>query len=60
MTIELNEYGFGIDSEWIYVSLTWQMLILSALSVIAYKSYKAYNKREKLWRKSQQPNGVSG
>jgi hypothetical protein len=52
MTIELNEYGFGIDSEWIYVSLTWQMLILSALSVIAYKSYKAYNKREKLWRKS--------
>ena len=52
MKIELDTFGLMINTEWIYISLTWQMLILSALSVIAYKSYKAYNKREKLWHKS--------
>lgn len=52
MKIELDGYGFMFDSEWCYISLSWQMLALAISSVIAYKSYKAYNKREKLWRKS--------
>ena len=59
MTIELDRYGFMFDSELCYISLSWQMLALVFTSIVAYKSYKAYNKREKLWRKSQQPNGVS-
>ncbi len=59
MKIELDGYGFMFDSEWCYISLSWQMLALVFTSIVAYKSYKAYNKREKLWRKSQQPNGVS-
>jgi hypothetical protein len=52
MTIELDRYGFMFDSELCYISLSWQMLALVFTSIIAYKSYKAYNKREKLWRKS--------
>ena len=52
MTIELNGYGFCLDTNWCYIALSWQVLALAITSVIAYKSYKAYNKREKLWRKS--------
>jgi len=47
MTLELNGYGLDIDSYWGYVSLSWQVMALMFLSVVAYKSYKAYNKRER-------------
>jgi hypothetical protein len=40
MTIELDNYGFIFDIEWCYVALSWQLLITSALVVIAYKIYK--------------------
>jgi hypothetical protein len=40
MTIELDNYGFMFDTEWAYVSLSWQLLITSALLGIAYKFYR--------------------
>ena len=41
MTIELNEYGLMIDlGDFLYVSLSWAFLILSALVFIGYKFYK--------------------
>ena len=40
MTIELDTYGFMLDTEWAYVALSWQLLITSALLGIAYKIYK--------------------
>jgi hypothetical protein len=40
MTIELNDYGFMIDTEWAYISLTWQLLVTATLLTIAYKIYK--------------------
>jgi hypothetical protein len=42
MKIELDGYGFMFDSEWCYISLSWQVLALVFTSIIAYKSYKAY------------------
>ena len=39
-TIELGRYGFMLDTEWAYVSLSWQLLITTALLLTAYKIYK--------------------
>lgn len=41
MTIELNEYGFMFDmGDFIYLSLSWAFIILTALSITAYKFYR--------------------
>ena len=41
MTIELNEYGFMLDmGDFIYLSLSWAFIILSALGVTIYKVIK--------------------
>ena len=40
MKIELDNYGFMLDTEWCYVALSWQLLITSALLAVAYKIYK--------------------
>jgi hypothetical protein len=40
MTIELDGYGFMLDTEWAYVALTWELLITTALLITAYKIYK--------------------
>ncbi len=40
MTIELNEYGLMIDlGDFLYVSLSWAFLILSALVLVGAKVY---------------------
>jgi hypothetical protein len=39
-TIELGRYGFMLDTEWCYVALSWQLIITSAIALIAYKIYK--------------------
>jgi large-conductance mechanosensitive channel len=40
MTIELNEYGLMIDlGDFLYVSLSWAFLILSALIFVGAKVY---------------------
>ena len=41
MTIELDKYGFMFDlGDFIYVSLSWPMLITSAVIFAGYKIYK--------------------
>jgi hypothetical protein len=40
MTIEIDTYGFMLDTEWCYVALTWELLITTALLITAYKIYK--------------------
>jgi hypothetical protein len=40
MTIELDHYGFMLDTEWCYVALSWQLLITTALVSAAYKFYR--------------------
>jgi hypothetical protein len=41
MTIELNEYGLMLDlGDFLYVSLSWSMLITSAIIFAGYKIYQ--------------------
>jgi hypothetical protein len=40
LTIELNEYGFQIDTAWFYIALDWRLIITASLITIAYKIYK--------------------
>jgi hypothetical protein len=41
MTIELNEYGFMFDAgDFIYLSLSWSMLLTSTIIFAGYKIYK--------------------
>ena len=41
MTIELDDYGFMFDmGDFIYLSLSWAMLITSAVIFTGYKIYK--------------------
>jgi hypothetical protein len=39
-TIELGRYGFMLDTEWAYVSLSWQLITLSVIGAIIYKFYR--------------------
>lgn len=45
MTIELDDFGFMFDTEWAYVSLSWQLLITTALVIVGYKAYKIWRKK---------------
>ena len=38
--IELDGYGFTIDSYWAYISLSWQILATATIALIVYKIYK--------------------
>ena len=40
MTIELIDYGFVFDTYVCYIAISWQVLIPSAIAIIAYKLYK--------------------
>ena len=40
MKIELDNYGFMLDTNWCYVALSWKLLITTALLLTAYKIYK--------------------
>jgi len=39
-TIELGRYGLMIDTEWCYISFSWELMILSAVGVTLYKVIK--------------------
>jgi hypothetical protein len=46
LTIELGRYGFMIDTQWAYVSLSWELLIASAFILVGVKVYnKIKNKK---------------
>ena len=40
MSIELNEYGFCVDSDWFYIALDWKAIIVSAIVIIGVKLWK--------------------
>ena len=40
MIIEFDEYGFQFETYWCYLSVSWPLLIVSALVILAYKIYK--------------------
>jgi hypothetical protein len=44
-TIELGRYGFMLDTEWAYVSLSWELLFTGTLVAIIAKAYKNYSKK---------------
>ena len=39
-TMELGRYGFMLDTEWCYVSISWELMGLSVASYIIYKVIK--------------------
>jgi hypothetical protein len=46
MTIELNEYGFQIDTAWLYFAIDWRFIFTAIGALVAYKIYK---KLKKVW-----------
>ena len=38
--IELDGYGFTIDSYWAYISLSWRFIATALLVSVGYKIYK--------------------
>jgi hypothetical protein len=45
MNIEINHYGVCVDSDWIYVALSWQIIATAVLVVIGWKVYKTFYKK---------------
>ena len=43
MNIEINHYGFCVDSAWCYIALSWQFLTTATIISAAVYAYK-------LWR----------
>ena len=39
-TIEIDTYGFMLDTEWCYVALSWPLITLSVVGAILYKVIK--------------------
>jgi hypothetical protein len=49
MTIELNEYGLMLDlGDFLYVSLSWAFLILSAVIIVGVKVYSKIKSNKKV------------
>ena len=49
MTIELNEYGLMIDlGDFLYVSLGWAFIILSAVILVGVKVYNKIKSNKKV------------
>jgi hypothetical protein len=40
VAIEVNSYGVCLDSYWVYVALSWQILATATALFVAYKIYK--------------------
>jgi hypothetical protein len=45
MTIELDTYGFMLETRYAYISLTWEILVVTTLVAIIFKAYKNYSKK---------------
>lgn len=39
-TLELGRYGLMLDTEWAYISFSWQLLATIAIVFAGYKFYK--------------------
>ena len=45
LAIELGEYGFTLSTAWLYVSLSWELLILAVLVIAGRKAWKMWKNR---------------
>lgn len=46
LTIQFDEYGFMLDSEWAYVSFSWELLVIGSVIATALLVIKRLNKRK--------------
>ena len=44
--ISFDEFGFMFDSQWAYVSFSWELLIIGGVIATAYLVFKKWNKRK--------------
>ena len=40
MSIELNDYGFCMDSDWFYIALDWKLIIVSVVVIAGIKLWR--------------------
>lgn len=40
MVVELNSYGFCLDSDWFYIALNWKLIIATAILIVGFKIWK--------------------
>lgn len=45
MKIELDTYGFMLETHYAYISLSWEIMVVGTLSAIILKAYKNYSKK---------------
>lgn len=45
MNIEINDYGFVLDSDLAYIALSWGLLIASTLLIAGYKAFKIWRNK---------------
>jgi hypothetical protein len=45
-TIEVDTYGFMLDSYWCYIALSWELLIIGGVIATALVVFKKWNKRK--------------
>jgi len=43
--IELDNYGIQIDSNWIYLALSWKLIATATILFIGYRFYKTFYKK---------------
>lgn len=42
MEILFDDYGFTIDTEWLYLTINWWLIGILVASFVGYKIYKKY------------------
>lgn len=45
LTIEVGEYGFMFNSAWLFVEVSWELLILAVLVIAGRKAWKKWKNR---------------
>ena len=45
LTIELGEYGFMFNSAWLFVEVSWELLLLAVLVIAGRKAWKKWRDR---------------
>jgi hypothetical protein len=46
LKIELDQYGFMLEAEWVYIALSWEMLITAGVIATAYLVFKKWGNRK--------------
>jgi hypothetical protein len=46
MNIELNSYGFMIDTHWCYIALSWGLIVTMSVLGVILLAYKKWSNRK--------------